>query len=216
MYLVMPVVERVAGEAAAAGGRERGLVGVAGSFGEPDLEDRGGGRGQRRDPVLPSFSGAADVWSGGELNVAASQAGEFGDAQPGLDGQDEQCVVASAGPGAAVGSVEQRLDLVLVEERDDRAVGPLERDREHAGDVLGVFGVAVLGVAEQRVDRRESHVAGADAVAALGLEVVEERGDQRRVELGDVELGWLASEPALRRSRAAAGACRGRRGSCAG
>jgi hypothetical protein len=40
-----PVVERVAGEAAAACGRERGLVGLAGSFGEPDLEDRCGGRG---------------------------------------------------------------------------------------------------------------------------------------------------------------------------
>ena len=104
-------------------------------------------------------------------------------------------MVASAGPGAPVGSVEQRLDLVLVEEGDDRAVGSLERDREHAGDVLGVFGVAVLGVAEQRVDRREPQVAGADAVGAPGLEVVEERGDQRRVELCDVELAWLASEP---------------------
>ena len=30
-----------------------------------------------------------DMWSGGELNVAASEAGEFGDAQPGRDGEDE-------------------------------------------------------------------------------------------------------------------------------
>ena len=117
------------------------------------------------------------------MNVAASQAGELGGAQSGLDGEEEQCVVASAGPGAAIGSFEQRVDLVFVEEGDDRAVGPLEWDREHAGDVLCVFGVAVLGVAEQRVDRREPQVPGAGAVGALGLEVVEERGDQRRVEL---------------------------------
>jgi len=160
-----PVIEPVAGEAAASGGGERGLVGAAGSFREPDLEDRCGGRGQRRDPVLPPFPGAPDVRSGGELNVTASQAGELGGAQSGLDGEDEQGVVASAGPGAAVGSVQQRVDLVLVEECDDRAVGPLERDHEHASDVLSVFGVAVLGVAEQRMDRREPQVAGGDAVS---------------------------------------------------
>jgi hypothetical protein len=72
-----PVIEPVAGEAGAAGGRERGFVGTAGSFGEPDLEDRCGGRGQRRDPVLPSLPDAADVWSSGELNVTAAQAGEL-------------------------------------------------------------------------------------------------------------------------------------------
>jgi hypothetical protein len=106
-------------------------------------------------------------------------------------------VVASAGPRAPGGSVQQRVDFVVVEEGDDPAVGPFERDCEHAGDVLGVFGVAVLGVAEQGVDRREPQVAGADAVGAFGFEVVEEGGDQWRVELGDVELGWLAPEPSL-------------------
>ena len=51
-----PVVEPVAAEAVAAGGREHGMVGVAGAFGEPDLEDRGRGRRQGRDPVLSAFA----------------------------------------------------------------------------------------------------------------------------------------------------------------
>ena len=50
------------------------------------------------------------------------------------------------------------------------------------------------GVSEQRVDRGEAGVAGAGAVAALVLEVVEKRGDQRRVQIGDIELGWLAAQ----------------------
>ncbi len=54
------------------------------------------------------------------------------------------------------------------------------RDRQHALDDVGVLGVAQRGVAEQRVDRGEAGVAGPDAVAALGFEVVEERADQRR------------------------------------
>ena len=50
-----------------------------------------------------------------------------------------------------------------------------------------MLGVAQRGVAEQRVDRGEPGVAGADAVAALVLEVVQERADQRRVEIVDVQ-----------------------------
>ena len=42
-------------------------------------------------------------------------------------------------------------------------------------------------VGEQRVDRGEAVVAGADAVAARGFEVVEERADQRGVKVGEVE-----------------------------
>ena len=53
---------------------------------------------------------------------------------------------------------------------------------------VGVLGVVQREVAEQRVDRREAVVAGRDRVAAIVLEVVKERGDQRRVELRDVEL----------------------------
>ena len=43
------------------------------------------------------------------------------------------------------------------------------------------------GVAVERVDRRQPGVAGPEAVAALLLEVVEERADQRRVEVGEVQ-----------------------------
>ena len=56
----------------------------------------------------------------------------------------------------------------------------------------GVLGVAQRGVAEQGVDRRQPGVAGAGAVAAVVFEVVEEGADQRRVQVGEVELGWAA------------------------
>ena len=53
----------------------------------------------------------------------------------------------------------------------------------------GVFGVAQRGEPEQGVDRGEAGVAGADAVAAVVFQMVEERRDQRRVEVGDVQAG---------------------------
>ena len=144
------------------------------------------------------------------------EADQLGGAQSGLGGEQEEGVVAAAGPGAAVGGGEQRVELGFGEERDQRAVEALGRDRQDALDRGGVLGVPQRGVAEQRADRGQARVAGAGAVVALVLEVIQERADQRRVEIVDVEVAGRLAGRAGRRRRAAAGSCRGRRRSCAG
>jgi hypothetical protein len=60
-------------------------------------------------------------------------------------------------------------------------------------DVGGVFGVAQRGEPEQGVDRGQAGVAGPRGVAPVVFEVVQERGDQRGVQVGDVEPGDLVS-----------------------
>ena len=132
--------------------------------------------------------------SGCEVHVFAVQSGQLRGPEPCLDRGEQHRVVAAAGPGRAVGSGEQRVDLVLVEERDCGSVRALRRDRQYPLDVMEVFGVSEGGVSEQRVDRCQAGVAGADAVAALALEVVEERGDQWRVQVADVELAWRVAK----------------------
>ena len=57
-----------------------------------------------------------------------------------------------------------------------------------------MLGVVQGEVAEQRVDRGQPVVAGGGAVVAVAFEVIEERGDQRRVELGDVQGGGGLAE----------------------
>jgi hypothetical protein len=102
-------------------------------------------------------------------------------------------VIAPAGPGAAVRCGEHGAYLVCGEEGDERAVEALGGDREHALDHVGVLGVPEGGVAEQRVDRRQADVAGAGAVVALALEVIEEGADQPCVEVRELERRrWLA------------------------
>jgi hypothetical protein len=96
-------------------------------------------------------------------------------------------VIAPAGPGAAVGCCEEGIDLGVGEPGDGAPVVPFGGDGKDALDRPGVFGVAERGVAEQRVDGSEAPVAGADGVVPVVFEVVQERGDQRRVEVGDVE-----------------------------
>ena len=71
------------------------------------------------------------------------------------------------------------------------------------------------GVAEQRPDRGQPGVAGAHAVAPLGLQVVQERHDQGGVQVGEVQLDGLLAG-AVRGERPAAAGCRGRRRRCAG
>ena len=143
--------------------------------------------GQRRDPVLAALAVAGDVGAGAEVDVAAGQGGELGGPQPGLDREQDPGVVAAAGAGGPVRGGEQGLGLRTGEERDDRLVGPLGRDRQDPGDVGGVLGVAQRREAEQGVDRGQPGVAAADGVAPLALEVVEERADHGRVQVSDIE-----------------------------
>ena len=50
------------------------------------------------------------------------------------------------------------------------------------------------GITEQGVDGGQAGVAGAYAIATLVFKMVEEVGDQRSVEVGDVELGGLFAD----------------------
>ena len=100
-------------------------------------------------------------------------------------------MVAASGPGGLVARRGQRAGLVAGEVGDQVALVALGRDRQHALDGGGVLGVAQRGPGEHGADGGQPVVAGAGAVAAAVFEVVEERGDQRGVEVGDVELAGV-------------------------
>ena len=108
-----------------------------------------GGRARSAEPVPQDGDGAVvsgvirslrplpwqrDVRAGAEVHVGAGEADQFGDPQPGLDGEQQQRVVASAGPGGLVAGGEQRVDLGLGEVGDQCSVEAFGWDREHPGD----------------------------------------------------------------------------------
>ena len=105
--------------------------------------------GQRDSALLAAFALAADVRAGVELMSPQSRPVSSESAQPGLDGQGDQCVVAPALPAVPVRGGEQRVDLGGGEERHGGLVEALRRDREHLRDELSVLRVAQRGVAEQ-------------------------------------------------------------------
>jgi hypothetical protein len=67
---------------------------VPSPFGEPAANDLDGERGQRRGAFFASFADAVHV-ADAEVDIAAIESDEFGDPQPGLDGEPEEGVVAS-------------------------------------------------------------------------------------------------------------------------
>jgi len=103
--------DRVAAEAAAGDGREQRIACSAWTFAEPRMQDRLGRCHERRASLFAAFADGVHVGADGEGHVLAGESGEFGDAQPGLDGEREHGVIARPVQVAQVAGVQQRLDL---------------------------------------------------------------------------------------------------------
>jgi len=75
------------------------------------------------------------------------------------------------------------------QERHDASLEALGRDAEYPPDHGCVLWMAHGGVLKEGPDRSEPQVSRPSAVVPLGLEVFEERGDQRLVEVRPVQRG---------------------------
>lgn len=114
---------------------------LAAAFGQPDPQDFVGGRGQWDGSVFAALAKTSDVGAGAEGDVCAVQPGYLGKAKAGLQGEQQQCVVAAAFPSGAVGSGEEGVDLGCGEECDELFVEPFGGDRQDALDECGVLGM---------------------------------------------------------------------------
>jgi len=89
--------DRVGAQPQPAGPGEDRVGAVTAALGEPGAQDGGGLTGERRGAVFPALTGAADVRACAEVKVGDAQAGDLGDPQAGLDGEQEQGVVSPSG-----------------------------------------------------------------------------------------------------------------------
>ena len=114
-----------------------------------------------------------------------------------MERECEHRAVASSFPAVLWRRLDQRDGLLRGEEGHDSSFEPFGGDAQHTGDHRGMFGVAQRGVAEQCADRGEPQVAGSRAVVAVGFKVLEERGDQRLVEIAPVQRRRRDSGPVV-------------------
>src|SRR5437868_4783775 len=71
------------------------------------------------------------------MKITAGQPNELGGAQPGLDGQLQERMVAPPGPRGTFWAGQQRSNLRASEEADERTIVSLRGNREHALDEFG-------------------------------------------------------------------------------
>ena len=128
--------------------------------------------------------------AGAEMDVGAVQAGQLGDPQPGLDGEQEQGTVAPASQrapvrvqrcSASISSAVRKLTWSRLVNAWRVWPGPAGLRRRAR--------VAQGGVAEQRPGSRPGGGCGFWGRCAAGLQVVQEGGDRLRVEVGRVQAG---------------------------
>ena len=181
-------LNRISAEGVSGPCREQRVCWLSGPLGQPGPHHGNGARCKRRNPLLSTFAGAADMRTGSEMDVGAVQPDQFGGPKAGLDSKAEQRRVAPPGPGRPVRSGQQGVDLDLGQVCHQPPFEALRRNGQDALDGGGMFGMAQGGIPEQRPDRGQPGVAGAHAVLSFVLQMVEEGADQRRIEIVDVEL----------------------------
>jgi hypothetical protein len=101
-------------------------------------------------------------------------------------------MVSAADPCAAVRGRLQGFDFWLRQVGEECALESLLRNGKDSLDDGGAGGLVQGGVAEEGVQSGETRIACASAIASLVLQVIEERTDERNVEVlqGDGG-GWL-------------------------
>jgi hypothetical protein len=101
-------------------------------------------------------------------------------------------MVSAADPCSAVRGRLQGFDFWVRQIGEECALESLLRNGKDSLDDGGAGGLVQGGVAEERVQGSETGIACARAIASLMLQVIEERADERNVEVlqGDGG-GWL-------------------------
>jgi hypothetical protein len=163
--------------------REYRIVRAACSFCEVAAQHGDAAPRQWRGTGLPALSVADEVSTGSQVDVAPAQPGQFGDTQPGLHRGHEQGMITSADAGGAVGAGQQRVHLGRSQEGHQGAVASLGRDSEDSLNQRGMLRVAQCREPEQRPHRGQPGVPAGHGEPAVALDVIEERGDPRGVQI---------------------------------
>jgi len=88
------VFQSVAAERPTSTGWKERIGWSAAAFGKPGSQRRHGVCDQRRDAILSTFAAAAHVRPGTEMEITTGQPEELGGAQPSLDSQQQERMVA--------------------------------------------------------------------------------------------------------------------------
>ena len=153
-------------------------------LGEPNAQEGDYTRGDRCDPLLPSFPHATDMGAGAEMNIDA-KADQFGRPKARL-GRERKQGVAPPGPGRAVGCARTEASssgsirkVTILRSKRLRGMASTRSIWRHARDVEALR--IGTGSGRRQVERCECAT-----ILPLLLKMVEEGADERRIKIVDV------------------------------
>ena len=147
------VFNGIAAEPFTSDGREDGRIAIASAFLEPLLEGSGSVPPQRRAALLSSLALATDMRAGSQHDIATIEIDQFGDAQAGLQGEQQDRPIAAANPGRWIRCCKQRLHLGSIDEVNRSPHIALVRHGEDALAVQCMLRFAHRNVAAERTNR---------------------------------------------------------------
>ena len=165
---------------------------------QPGVENGTGRFCQRRAAFLASLAEDAQVGAASRRETLSFEPGHPGQPKSLLHRGEDEGVVASSRPCLSIRCCKQRVDLRAAEKADRLARESLARNREHSLDLRCVCRQLERRVAKEGMDRGQSQIAASNAQAPAGLELVEERNDQRGVNLLESQARGRQSETLLR------------------
>jgi len=124
-----------------------------------------------------------DVSTRAQYDILSTQSGHLGEAQSGLNGEQEKGMVAPSIPSALNGSREQAFNLGMGQEPNQPMRLVLIGNGEDLLDSGRLRRFLEGDIAEERANRGQAKVAGASRVVAIGLAVIEKRGNQWGIEV---------------------------------
>src|SRR5690349_4726504 len=152
---------------------------------------------QRRASFLSPFADTSNMGTVTEMDGVPVEADQLGETQARLGREQQQRVIAASEPCRSIRSGKYRLDLGSGQEMHLALVVSLARYREHALNMSAVGRLLKRGEPEEGADRGQAQVTGPDAGAALLLEILQKRTDERRIQIVESQGRRRLAEPLL-------------------
>ena len=154
--------------------------------------------GQRRASFFPPLADTSHVSPGAEMDGVPVETDQFGEAQAGLNREQQQGVVAAAEPRRTIGHAKDCLDFGAGQEANLPLVVALAWDREHTLDEGAVSGLLEGHEVEEGADGGQTQVTRPYPGASFRFEIGQERADKWRVQIAEGQLRWRLAQPRLR------------------
>ena len=145
--------------------------------------------------MFSALSLAVDMGTRSQNNVLASQAYQLGDPKASLHGKQQQGPVAAPYPSGKVGYPQKGLDLVPIQKFDGPALVAFGRHREDSLTKQRMGRFLESHVPKERMNRRQTDIAGASAILSAALEMIEKITNEGRVQVLDCEIRGCSTEP---------------------